>query len=489
MIRGTGLIHRVTCRGAPTVALALACAALLLPGCQRGPKQPNILIVVLDTVRRDAAGWPTAATPPELTRHVLTPNLAGLARRGVAWRSAWSAAPWTVPSHASLFTGLLPSGHGCNEQRPRLTANLPTLAGRLGEAGYETAAFFSNPWLADRASWLLRGFQLRQEASIGGLTRMMVGETASDQGGTASVASFRKWLSGRDPDRPFLAFVNILEAHLPYAPLPVDLAVAAPGLKADGGVPIGWGHEYNAGLHDDATVDWPRVRACYAGDVVAADRLLGLILAALREAGLDQETVVVVTSDHGENLGDHRLFEHQFSVHETLLAVPLVIAGPGIGPDGSVRDDPVMLTDLFATVLDLAGLPADLAPPGTRDLLAGAGPAGRPLVGEYSGPSPGLLTMLASLNPRMDAARLSPARRTVRVGDLRLSLASDGSLTLHDMAADPAQERDLAPARPDDVRRLRALLEASAGAAPGAGPAGTVDEATRRQLESLGYVH
>lgn len=480
---------RVTRRRFVPIACLLIAAATLLTGCQRNAKQPNILIVVLDTVRRDAAGWPTAATPPELTGAVLTPNVAALARRGVAWSNAWSAAPWTVPSHASLFTGLLPSGHGCNGLRPRLKADLPTLAGRLGDAGYETAAFYSNPWLADRSSWLLRGFQLRQEASIGGLTRMMVGESAHDQGGAASVASFRKWLLGREPGRPFLAFVNILEAHLPYAPQPADLAVAAPGRAAGGGVPIGWGHEYNAGLRDDASVDWPLVRACYAGDVVAADRLFGLILAALRDAGLDGETIVVVTSDHGENLGDHRLFEHQFSVHETLLAVPLAIAGPGIGPGGAVRDEPVMLTDLFATVLDLVGLPAETAPPGSRSLFGAAAAGDRPLVGEYEGPSPGLVSMLEGINPQLDAARLRPARRTVRAGDLRLSWASDGSFALHDMAADPAQARDLAPARPDDVKRLRILLDALAGAASGTAPAGKLDEATRRQLESLGYVH
>ncbi|MBK6899664.1 MAG: sulfatase [bacterium] len=480
---------RVAKRRLVPAAVVLAGAFALLPGCQRAAKQPNILIVVLDTVRRDAAGWPTAATPPELTRAVLTPNMAELAGRGVVWRNAWSAAPWTVPSHASLFTGLLPSGHGCNGLRPRLRSTLPTLADRLGEAGYETAAFFSNPWLADRSTWLLRGFQLRQEASIGGLTRMMVGEAAHDQGGVASVTSFRKWLSGRDPEKPFLAFVNILEAHLPYAPLPVDLAVAAPGLQAEGGIPIGLGHEYNSGLIGDAGVDWPRVRACYAGDVVAADRLFGLLLKALQEAGLDDETVVVVTSDHGENLGDHRLFEHQFSVHETLLAVPLVIAGPGIGPVGAVRAEPVMLTDLFATVLELAGLPAETAPPGSRSLFAAAAAADRPLVGEYEGPSTGLVSMLETINPQLDAARLRPARRTVRAGDLRLSWASDGSFTLHDMASDPEQARDLAPARPDDVRRLRVLLDVLAGAAPDAGPGGKLDEATRRQLESLGYVH
>ncbi|NTV04249.1 hypothetical protein HGA89_04940, partial [bacterium] len=84
---------------------------------------------------------------------------------------------------------------------------------------------------------------------------------------------------------------------------------------------------------------------------------------------------------------------------------------------------------------------------------------------------------------------LRPARRTVRAGDLRLSWASDGSFTLHDMASDPEQARDLAPARPDDVRRLRVLLDVLAGAAPDAGPGGKLDEATRRQLESLGYVH
>jgi len=419
--------------------LTLALAASGLLGCH-GQRRPNFLIVVLDTVRRDAAGWPTAATPAELARARLTPSLAALAGRGVAWSQAWSVAPWTVPSHASLFTGLLPSQHGCDGENLRLRTGLPTLAERLGGAGYRTAAFYSNPWLADRATGILRDFQEKLESSIGGLGRMTTGDAGNDQGGAASAANFRDWLQSRDPARPFLAFINILEAHLPYAPTAADLAVAAPGVASDGGVSIAWAHEYNAGLHPDSLVDWRHVRSCYAGDVVAADRLLGQILATLREAGLENDTVVIVTSDHGENLGDHGLFEHQFSVHETLLGVPLVIAGPGIGPAGSTRSAPVLLTDLFATVIELAGLTPDRIPPGSRPLLSGNSAVDRPLIGEYAGPPAGLLALLRTLNARLDTARLAPARRTIRIGDLRLTLASDGTLSLNDTATDPAQE-------------------------------------------------
>ena len=201
------MTRRTPGRPLAAAALALACASFLLPGCQREPRRPNILIVVLDTVRRDAAGWPTAVTPAGADRG--RPD-AERGRPGPATASPGAAPgpsrPGRCPRMPRCSRVCLPSGHGCNEQRPRLNSGLPTMAGRLADAGYQTAAFYSNPWLADRSTGLLRGFQLRREAAIGGLGRMIVGDSASDQGGAASVSGFGDWLSDRDPERPFLAF-------------------------------------------------------------------------------------------------------------------------------------------------------------------------------------------------------------------------------------------------------------------------------------------
>ena len=121
-----------------------------MTGCGAGPERPNIVLVVLDTVRDDYTGVGGSEVPR-------TPQLDLIASEGTVFPNAWATAPWTVPSHASFFTGLLPSEHGCTHQAPSLDPSLPTISEILTGAGYETAAFFSNTWLADRTTGLLRG--------------------------------------------------------------------------------------------------------------------------------------------------------------------------------------------------------------------------------------------------------------------------------------------------------------------------------------------
>ncbi len=464
--------------------LSACLLAVVLPGCSRRDTRPNIVIVVLDTLRRDYTGvdaGPGATSP--------TPTLDRLAAEGTNFTRVWSAASWTVPSHASIFTGLLPSGHGCNALRPRFDPAIPTAAEALDAGGYATAAFFSNPWLTSRATGLLRGFAERQEARIGGLSSLT--SSMGDQGGRRTLDQIARWLQDYDGDDPVFLFANILEAHLPYDPPRDYRSRHLADLAVDDRVPIDWGHEINAGARDPAVEDWDRVRRLYAGDANFADRFLAGVLNLVRRHLDWENTVVIVTSDHGENLGEHGLAEHQFSVHETLLSVPLVIHAPPALLAPGRRDDPVSLTDLYATVLDLAGVDAE-PPPTSRSLLPEppAGAALRPVVSEYAGPNPELLLLLRRVNEAVDMAPLTAAWRTVRQGDLRLSLASDGRVELHDLAADPGQERNLAEARPDDVARLRELL-AAPGAAAWLQPQedAVIDEATRRQLESLGYVN
>jgi arylsulfatase A-like enzyme len=307
---------------------------------------------------------------------------------------------------------------------------------------------------------------------------------SSEQGGPETVRNISGWLDRRDKRRPFFLFVNILEAHLPYDP-PADFRKASlADLPPDDAVGTRWANEVNAGMHADERIDWGRVRRLYAGDVAEADRLLGEILEKLRSLGLYEDAVVIVTSDHGENLGDHGYTDHQFGVFETLLAVPLVVRAPGRLLTGT-RADPVMLTDLYATVLDAAGVSDRPVPEHSRSLLGPPTRAERPLIAEYAGPPDILMKRLADINPKLDVRRLAAAHSTVRIGAVRLTVSSDGKITLFDLSQDPAEGRNLAEQEPGKVNTMARLIPS---VRPGTDGETQVDEKMAEWLRSLGYM-
>jgi arylsulfatase A-like enzyme len=458
------------------VGLALA---MLASGCSDPRPRPNIVLVVLDTVRDDLDHLDASARP----------NLLKLAATSTVFRNAWAPSPWTVPSHASMFTGKLAAGHHCTHQNPRLDPEQTTVAELLSTSGYATAAFYSNPWLSDRTTGLLRGFTAQQEAPVSGGLQGDPGTWRGDQGGRASVTYFRRWLkTAATQDEPFFAFVNLLEAHLPYDPAPSVRKAHLPQVGGAEQVTGQWGMEYQAGLHAYEEVDWNRLQALYWGDVTTVDQLLAGIMASLAEYELDDDTVLIVCSDHGENLGDHELVDHQFSLHESLLAVPLLVRAPGYLAPGH-RDDPVMLSDLFATVRELAQITEGEVPLQSNSLLGEPAPSSRPLVAEYARPQNHLVRALHGLNPALDQSQIERSLRSIRVGDVRLTLGSDGDVQLHDLAQDPQQDRNLAVEREADVKALRALLSQELSTyQPGGRSEVELDEATRQQLRSLGYV-
>lgn len=450
----------------------LAAAALLLPGCSRRPEHPNVIVIVLDTVRRDHTVCGGVAG--------VTPNLDALAADAAVFTNAWATAPWTPPSHASMFTGLLPSTHDCRGRSRTLATRWPTLAERLRAAGYETAAFHANPWLTNELTGLMRGFQTTR---IGAAPTMDI-YARTAQGGPETVESVREWLDSRDGRLPFFLFVNVLEAHLPYDPPPGYRTAHLADLAPEDRVAARWANEFNAGLHREEDIDWERVRRLYRGDVDEADRLLGCLLEELRERDLFEDSVLIVVSDHGENLGDHGYLDHQFGVFETLLAVPLVVRAPGRLEAGT-RGDPVVLTDLYATVLDAAGVTEEPFPETSRSLLGSPAHAERPLVAEYAGPPQILLDRLAELNPDADVERLAMAHSTVRVGPLRVTVSADGAVALFDLSRDPSESRDLAADEPGKAGTLLRLIPQVKG---GAETDAKIDEKLSESLRALGYM-
>jgi arylsulfatase A-like enzyme len=475
-------------RWARPLAAAMALLALLcaLPARSWSPPPatrvaapagaPSFVVVVLDTVRRDHCslyGY----------RRRTTPFLETLARRGVRFDRAYSASCWSVESHASLFTGVLPHNHGATFEHMRLDERFPTLASVLEARGWDTAAFSANPYVT-AGTGMARGFSVfhdlwRPFVMRRGLVAMQVGarlrRSPSDKGGAAVVAEVRRWLARRDVARPYLLFVNFMEAHSPYQDAPRYRAFADAALSPSDLERIGR-ESHEAQWLGTRVPDGDRATTfdLLDGATASADAYLGEILAAVGDG-----PNVVVLSDHGDLVGEHDLYGHMTGLYEPLIRVPLVMAGPGLGRGTSVAA-PVSTLDVMPTLLALAGVPApktdgmDLLPA----LRGGPLPAERPMVAEhYRNPA---LVLWERNRPAEELTRLRARKMAVVLAARKRVVAEDGSDAGYDLGADPGE--------------LHPVPGASTGLAaavpPVPGPAGTVemDKAQIEMLRSLGYV-
>ncbi len=452
-----------------------AAAAAAAPASVERPN--NVLLLVLDTTRADAVGA-YGGGPAH------TPALDRLAREGTLFANARTTSAWTLPSHASLFTGLYPSRHGAHWEH-RFLDPLPTTLAEVLAATHHTAGFSENPHIT-RSGGFAQGF-----ADFAETWRRRSGT------GAATVERVGEWLDRRDPSRPFFLFVNLMACHLPYrpplahqrrfVPAGTDEALVnelralderAARRAMTGSEPLG---------EDRLEV----LRALYRADVSWADELAGRLVAMLEDAGELDRTLVVVLSDHGENLGDHGLMEHQLSLYETLLRVPMILRLPGVVEAGRVEEAPVQLVDVLPTVLDTLAVPAGAWPEVQgSSLLAGTLPADRPQLAEYMR-SEHQRRLFHKADPAFDFDPWDRRLKSLQVGDQKLIVSDRGERELFDLASDPGETKNLAAERPEAVRALeRRLAELAAGwtAAPAVAAEPVIDEETRAALESLGYV-
>ena len=427
-------------------ALAFAAAASFV-ACEGRAPRPNVLIVVMDTTRADrcsvAGGAP--GTTPALDR---------LARTGVSYSDAWSPGGWTAPAHASLFTGLRPEHHGVDVGlRMFLDASIPTLAEILGTAGWSTACFTNNE-LVGPGLGLDRGFQRWEGLYLDPLREYPWCDATHERA--------LSW--ALDVDRAggrFLLFVNDMEPHLPYTP-PED--VARRFLPADA---------TPEEIAQARAFDFPRtlsvmlgresvsprerriLTALYDAEIATLDASIGRLLDRLASEGVLDRTLVVVCGDHGENIGDHGLWEHRFSLHRSIRHVPLVLRLPGVFDGGRTVADPVRLEDVFPTVLEACGLPV----PAKLDGASLSGPVAGRIARAMQGPPVDFMDRVRELVPGADVTPFEASWRAVYDGRYHYLTASDGRELLYDTADDPAEERDLGATDERDRLRMRALLE------------------------------
>jgi arylsulfatase A-like enzyme len=454
---------------------ALLCSALLagLSGCSGGEVQrpPNLLLVVLDTARGDAV---TEAPTPTLDR---------LAAQGVRFTQARSTSAWTVPAHGSLFTGLYPSRHGAHHEHPFLLEDRVTLAELLAPT-HEGAAFSENVHIGPGRGFH-RGFDHFEETwrLPGGYGRR-----------PPTIERVARWLEGRDdPDRPFHLFVNLMDPHLPYDP-PGPFAPHPEGPEAERLLALARFNEWDARMViagraslGRLELDW--LRRLYLGEVAFVDARLGSLVGILRDRGELHRTLVVVVSDHGENIGEHGLMEHQFSLHETLLRIPMVWWLPGVFEGGIERNDPVQLVDVAPTVLDALFVPSEGRPRMEGvSLLQGRPLANRRLVAEYMRPIE-QRPRFAEIAPELDFDPFERRLEAVIHGHLKLLVKEGEEPRLYDLDVDPGELQDVAAERQETVAELLAWLEGWRGGARPvtAPPPIELDEEAVRRLRSLGY--
>jgi len=411
-------------------AFASACGRT--PAVRRQPGL-NVLLITIDTLRADALSVTGNA-------RASTPVLDRLANGGVRFVAAHAHNVITLPSHANILSGLYPNHHGVHENSGfRFPHDLDTLATRLKAAGYRTGAFVS-AFPLDRRFGLDRGFDLYDDRYGKGHERSAF--RVAERPGTETVAAARAWIDATGRGGPWFAWVHLYEPHLPYAP-PEPFA---------------------ARFATDP----------YLGEVAAADAALQPLIEPILTAGNGGRTLVVVTGDHGESLGEHGETTHGLFAYEATLHVPLLMFAPQLfGGAGRVVDAPVRHVDIMPTVLDAVNASRQNDSMDGRSVLPLAEGGELPPVVSY------FESLSATLN-RGWAPLYGVMRGSLKYIDLPIT-------ELYDLSSDPREARNLTANRPADVNELQHVLQ-SARAAERTSTRTTETTETRERLRSLGYI-
>jgi arylsulfatase A-like enzyme len=418
------------------------------------PPPPNVLLITLDTVR--AANLSLYGYARQTT-----PRIDRFAARGSVFERAITSSPWTLPSHASMFTGRWPHELSANYTSP-LDGRYPTLAEYLAGKGYTTAGFVANLGYCGYETGLGRGFHhyedyprsLGQIMSSSTLVRTVADNfrlrkwLQNDQhlnriSADALNARALAWLSTARRG-PFFLFLNYFDAHEPYLPPPPFDRQFGPGRHRGQYSPL---HRWLWDPKLASTTLDPAERQeeidAYDGSLAYLDLHVGRLLDELDQRGILSNTVVVITADHGEEFGEHGTYEHGYSLYRAGVQVPLIVVSPGV--QGSQRiTTAVSLRSLAATIADLVGLGEGAPFPGQS--LAGVIRAGtQPAAGhpEFAGP---LLSEVSRAPGHPDWFPTSKGDLTaVAYEGFRYIRNGDGTEELYDFTNDPGEQRNLAP--------------------------------------------
>jgi len=512
------------------------------------PQKPNILLLILDTLRRDhlsSYGYSRDTSP----------YLDEFSTEMTVFDRAVAPAQWTIPSHASMFTGLYPGTHQLTQAGGKLSGHHPTLAEILQVDGYHTAGFSNNPLVGVVNNDLTRGFDEfynysgaspnrpidqkrgRVRRALATQFRRVAGQVSNlfaqhdelfrqslnpmffpalsrfvnYKGDTErSVDDFIDyWTTHQagETDQPIFGFLNLMGAHTPYRPPHDTLKYIAPDLVNDRNV-FGYISKFNgdparwASPIDNPLEDWQAhaLDGFYAAEIAHQDMHVGRLLNTLKAKGYLDNTLLIIAADHGEGHGDHRFFGHGFVVYQELVHVPLMIRYPDRFPAKRIPTN-VSTRRIFHTVLDIAEvkppLPSDDPNADIGNLSLYTATNGRPdpeagIVYSEAIPPQTFLHVLEHRSPHhIDDLNLRLTRRGIYEGDHKLAMVGDTVEGLFDITSDPSENTDISQ---DDAERAETLqkkvnqfVKQTTNQHNHHLPDGEVDEDVADNLRQLGY--
>ena len=459
-------------------------------------KRPNIVLIVMDATRaRNLSCYGYA--------HPTTPNLDRLAETSMVYERAISPAGWSLPAHASLFTGLYASRHRADDQHKYLDLEYATLAELLRAREYHTLAFCENPYVSS-ATGLDRGFQWFNRSfdspqplykKSEKLKRKLINGIAKIRGehdsGAAHIngqvlTSLRRL---KEEHAPFFMFMHYEDTHAPYR-LPRKFARFLPrGVRLETALQVNqdpWKYLIDPQVMQED--DFQTLRGLYDSEIYYVDYRIGQVLNWLQAFRMLDHTMVIVTADHGENLGDHEMMAHKYCLYDTLMHVPLIVHYPkGTVPPGRVQRQ-VQTLDIAPTILCMLGETNseafrafqgyDLLSSFRRDFT----------LAEQSRPD---LSKFYTRFPGVDVSRFDRALTMIRDDQYKFIWASDGNHELYDHVLDPAEKRNLIEILPHKANDLHSRLEKWRAGFEHAKPleqAPEFDQEVAERLRALGYL-
>jgi arylsulfatase A-like enzyme len=473
------------------------------------PRRPNVLILLLDTARAQNFSGYGYERPT-------SPHIDAIATEGVLYEQAIAPGCWSLPSQVSLLSGMFPVKHAAHELHLTYTQPYLLLPEVLRAAGYRTLGISPNSWMSDEFGvtrgfdaylklWQYRHTMPAADFEAAGLTSSLTRTLQQfysrhvfpRRNRARHVNQHLRTLLATTPE-PFFLYAIYWDMHLPYYPrrrhatrwLPPD--VSRPQARR-----VNRNHlHYFAGKTPMADEDFAILRACYDGALATLDEEIGALVDYLRQRGMLDHTLVIITSDHGENLGEHGLMSHAYSLHDTLIRVPLIIRYPESFAPGQRVSHQVQLTDLFPTILDVLQIDA----PQVRQELQGVSllapePEGmeeRLAYAEMLAPHPSMQTVnrRAGLPEDRPIPAYDRALRCLRTPESKIIWASDGQHALYDLRHDPHETSNRFADNPKLATELLETLQAwqppSGVTLSGATP--DFSQAVRRRLRDLGYI-
>lgn len=410
--------------------------------------RPNVILISIDTLRADHLGCYGY-------HRNTTPNIDSFAKDGVLFFNAIVQAPWTLPSHMSLLTGLYPSSHGVMSTNKKLGDEHLTIAEILQNAGYETAAFTDGAYLSRQFGY--QGFDRFDDTGYGI---------------EAIYIKASNWLR-KDHSRPFFLFLHTYQVHAPYDPPPDYDIYSDKGYKGIVNV-SGNSNDYYKGIKPKMTLDDYRyVIDKYDGDIYYTDHFLGKLFKELRDLGLYDRSIIVLTADHGENFLDHPNYniDHK-ELYDEVVKVPLIIKAPTF-PRGRTLSAQVESIDIMPTVLELLRIP---------------------LIRSIDGESLVGLVEKGSYDRTFAFSEKSSRYKAIRSNDWKLIRRSQTELELYNLKSDPGERSNLLSENPGVARSLYEELDTWIGIQNEKSKLYTaseiqLDSELTKKLKALGYVN